>query len=108
MNGPKEVGQVTADENHPYKFKLERYKYILNEIHFLNENVYRYLTLFQTLATAIFGAGAAVYISWRKLAVDAAVARLTIKALLGLLVILALFAILSLLSGVLSWLDYRT
>jgi hypothetical protein len=89
------------------EFKLERYKYILGEIHFLNDSVQKYLTLFQTLATAVVGAAAAVFVSWRKLAIDAAMARTTVRGLLGLFLILAPFVILSVLAGVFSWLDYR-
>ena len=89
------------------EFKLERYKYILNEIHFLNENVHKYLSLFQTLATAVVGAAAAVFVSWRKLDIDAGTAVITIRALFTLFAMLAAFVILSVLAGVFSWLDYR-
>jgi hypothetical protein len=88
-------------------FKVERYKYILNELHSLNDNVHKYLTLFQTLATAIVAAGGAVFVAWPKLEIKPEMARLTIEALLGLLIILAVFVILSVMAGVLSWLDYR-
>jgi hypothetical protein len=89
------------------EFKLERYKYILTEIHFLNDNIHKYLTLFQTLATAVVGAGAAVFVSWKKLAIDAETARMTIQALLALLLALAGFVIFLVLAGIFSWLDYR-
>lgn len=88
-------------------FKLERYKYILNQINALNENLHKYLTLFQTLATAILSAVVAVVVGWPKLGINAGVARLGIRSLLGILVILALFVIFSVLSGVFSWMDYR-
>lgn len=88
-------------------FKLERYKYILNQINALNENLHKYLTLFQTLATAILSAVVAVVVGWPKLGISADVARLGIRSLLGILIILALFVIFSVLSGVFSWMDYR-
>jgi hypothetical protein len=88
-------------------FKLERYKYILQQIHTLNENLYRYLALFQTLATAIVGGGVAVLVSWQNLKVSAEVARVGIRGLLGLLIILTLFLIINVIIGVLSWFDYR-
>jgi hypothetical protein len=102
-----ETNPLLSDSHGSNAFTLERYKYILKEVHFLNENVHKYLTLFQTLATAVVGAGAAVFMSWRSLSIDAGMARMTIQALLGLFLILAAFVILSVLAGVFSWLDYR-
>ena len=89
------------------EFKLERYKYILGQIKSLNENIYKYLTLFQTLTTAIIGAGVSVFLSWRNLNITADVARLAIRCLLGLLIILGIFSITSIAIGVVSWFDYR-
>jgi hypothetical protein len=89
------------------EFKLERYKYILNQIHFLNENIHKYLTLFQVLGTAVVAGGALVFMSWRRLDIDAEAARMTIRALLYLLLMLISFLVLSVFAGVLSWLDYR-
>jgi hypothetical protein len=106
MSGPGKIDQQTI-YTETNKFKVERYKYILNEIHFLNESVHKYLTLFQALATAVVGGVAAVYVGWRKLPIDVVTARIAIHALLGLLVILALFVVLSVIAGVWSWLDYR-
>jgi hypothetical protein len=88
-------------------FKLERYKYILKEIHFLNENVHKYLSLFQALATAVVAGAAAVFVTWRKSGIDARTTIITMHGLLALFTMLALFVILSVLAGVFSWLDYR-
>jgi hypothetical protein len=98
---PREAEKIAA------QFLLERYKFILGELHSLNENIHRYLTLFQALATAIVAAGAALFVSWRKLEISADVARVTIETLLGVLIVLALFIILWIVSGIFSWLDYR-
>lgn len=35
------------------EFALERYRYILQQIHAVNENAHRFLALYQTLATAL-------------------------------------------------------
>jgi len=43
--------------------KTERYKYVLTEIHGLNDNVHKYLNLFQTPSTAVTGSGFAVFVS---------------------------------------------
>lgn len=88
-------------------FKLERYKYILKQIHFLNENTYTYLTFFQRLAVLILGAILALFLNWRKFGVDADTALLGVYGLLFLLVLFALFVVLYMLTGVVSWFDYR-
>ena len=88
-------------------FKLERYKFILQEIHFLNENIHKYLALFQALATGVISAGVAVFVSWQKLNISVDTARMAIYGLLGLVVFLAFFVILFILAGMFSWFDYR-
>lgn len=93
--------------NDGYDFKLERYKFILQEIHSLNENVQKYLTLFQALSTGIIGGGIGILLSWSKLDIDASLAILGLRGLVGLLVVLGLFVIISMLAGVFSWFDYR-
>lgn len=88
-------------------FKLERYKYILQQLHSLNENTHKYLTLFQSLTTAVIGGAALIFVSWKQLQIDAGTARVGVIAMLWLLVILAVFVVFSILSNVLSWYDYR-
>lgn len=90
------------------QFYLERYKYILQEIHALNENLHKYLSLFQTLATALATAGVAVFVSREQLDITPDIARAAIQGLLGLLVILAAFVIFSIIAGIFSWFDYRS
>ena len=90
------------------EFKLERYKYILQEQHELSAGVHKYLNLFQVLATSIIGAGVLVFVEWQSSNLSAAAARVTIEGLLGLLVILATFLIVSIVAGAISWFDYRT
>ena len=48
-------------------FKLERYKYILSQINNVNANVHKYLTLYQTVASAIIGAGVYLLMNWKNL-----------------------------------------
>src|SRR5208337_2327643 len=88
-------------------FKLERYKFLLQQINLLNENAHRQLTLYQSLATAVIGAGVLLFLKWREWKLDAADARLATRALLGLLGILTLFVVASIVVGVVSWLDFR-
>ncbi len=88
-------------------FKLERYKFILQQLDSLNQNHHKYLTLFQTLATAVVAGGVALFVGWRDLQIDAASARLGIRGLFGLLMILTAFLCFSIVAGIFSWIDYR-
>jgi len=88
-------------------FELEYYKYILQQLQFLNENTHKYLTLFQTLATAVVGGGVLIFISWRQVNIDAGTAKVGINGLLWLFIILGVFVVFSIISNVLSWYDYR-
>src|SRR5579864_2679270 len=88
-------------------FKLERYKYILQQLHTLNENGHKYLALFQTLATFIVGGGTYLFVSWHSLHISPDVARTSMQGLVGMLTLLTIFILSSLLSGIFSWVDYR-
>jgi hypothetical protein len=87
--------------------KTERYKYILQEIHSINENIHKYLTLFQTLATTIISGGIGIFVVWKSLKMDADAAKAAIQGALVLLIIVTLFIITSIIVSVLSWFDYR-
>ncbi|ETW98365.1 MAG: hypothetical protein ETSY1_19050 [Candidatus Entotheonella factor] len=88
-------------------FKLERYKFILQQIHTLNENTHKHLTLFQTLATALIAGGVGIFLSSKSDKVTAEIARTGIEGLLSLLTILALFVCALIIVGIFSWVDYR-
>lgn len=87
--------------------QLERYRYILQQLHVLNENVYRFLALYQTLATGLVGAALALFVGYQKWGIDAATARSGVLGLLWLVTIVAAFTVLLIVTGVLNWLDYR-
>jgi hypothetical protein len=95
------------DKDQSVSFKLERYKFILQQIHSLNENVHRYLTLYQTLATTIIGTGILVFVNWKNFGITADLAKVGIQALVGMLVILSIFIIIQIVAGFFSWIDYR-
>ncbi|MCA9150329.1 MAG: hypothetical protein KDA92_13555 [Planctomycetales bacterium] len=88
-------------------FKLERLRFVYNQIDRLNERFHKYIAQFQTLTTAILGAGAAVFLTWSKGAVGADVSRTVIQGLVGLLIVLGLFIVVFVSTGVISWFDYR-
>src|SRR5258708_14054402 len=64
-------GDIKQNKDYILEFKLERYKYILQEIHSLNENIHKYLTLFQALVTAIIGGGITIFLSRKMLRIYA-------------------------------------
>lgn len=101
MEGPKN-DNIRATE-----FKLERYRYILQQLNSLNDNHHKYLTLFQTLSAAVLGAGVGLFVAWRELRIDAETARVGLRGLFGLFLILVLFLIVSLFVSAMSWMDYR-
>jgi hypothetical protein len=86
---------------------VERYKFILQQIHASNENVYRFLAIYQGLATALATAGVTLFVGYGKWRLDVHVAKTGLSALLWLLIVVAAFTILLVLAGVLSWFDYR-
>jgi len=88
-------------------FKLERYKYILQQLNLLNENAHKYLALYQALATAIVGGCIALFVSWRGMQLNAEAAKIGIRAFLWLFIILTVFIIFSIIVSVFSWFDYR-
>lgn len=101
------MSEQSSSSSKSVDFKLEKYKYILQQRQALNENIHKYLTLFQTLITGIAGACVAIFAGWKELKIDAAVAITSIRGLMWLLIILALFVVMSILSTVFSWFDNR-
>lgn len=89
------------------EFQLERYRYILQQLHATNENVHRYLGLYQTLATALGGGVLLVFASRGSWDISAGTARASILGLLTLLTLVGLFSAMLIVIGILSWIDYR-
>jgi hypothetical protein len=87
--------------------QVERYKYILQQLHTLNENVYKLLAVYQTLATALVGAGLALFVGYKKWNIDAGTARAGIHSLLWLITTVAMLPMLLIVMGILNWIDYR-
>jgi len=89
------------------EFVVERYKYILQQIHTINENVYRFLAIFQTIATALVTAALALFVGYSKWGIKAGTARDGITGLLILITVMAAFTVLMIVVGTASWFDYR-
>ena len=88
-------------------FSLERYKYILGQIHAVNENVYKFLAIYQALATTTVGGALTVFVGYKHWGISSAVARTGVLGLIWLETIVACFTDLLIFIGVLTWLDYR-
>lgn len=88
-------------------FALERYKYILQQINAVNENVYRFLAIYQAMASTLVAAGLALFVGYRTWGIAPSVTRSGIVGLMLLITVIGLFTILLIFIGILSWLDYR-
>ncbi|MGI5213186.1 hypothetical protein [Plantactinospora sp. CA-290183] len=91
----------------PGDFHLERYKYILQQLHATNENAYRFLAIYQTLATTLAGAALALFVGYRKWEIEPGTAQAGVLGILCLITLVALFTTLFIVVGIFSWLDYR-
>ncbi|GGL07723.1 hypothetical protein [Planomonospora parontospora] len=89
------------------EFGLERYRYILHQISALNDNAYKFLGIYQTLATTIIGVALALFVGYRQWQINPATAKAGIIGLLCLETAVAAFTILLIITGILSWIDYR-
>ncbi|MED7926289.1 hypothetical protein SMD20_18685 [Nonomuraea sp. LP-02] len=89
------------------EFSLERYKYILQQIHTVNENVYKFLAIYQTLASSLVAAGLALFIGYRTWGITPVVTRSGIVGLMLLVTVIGSFTALLIVIGVFTWLDYR-
>lgn len=88
-------------------FKLERLKFVLQQIDRLNERFHRYVAQFQTLATLIVGAAAAVVVGRTDAQLSVQVTTQLITGLFGLLTLVAVFVIVLIATGMAAWFDYR-
>ncbi|WP_328904885.1 hypothetical protein OG230_18775 [Streptomyces sp. NBC_00234] len=105
MAAPDETRPEARTERH--EFALERYRYILQQIHAVNENAHRFLAIYQTLATTLVGATLALFVGYRNWGVAPATARGGVIGLLTLTTVVAAFTVTLIVVGAFAWLDYR-
>ena len=111
MGGQACEGMTALEETTPEagvarnEFALERYRYILQQIHAVNENAHRFLAIYQTLATTLVGAALALFVGYRNWEVEAATARGGVVGLLILTTVVAAFTITLIVVGAFAWLD---
>jgi hypothetical protein len=87
--------------------EVERYKFILQQLHSINENVYKLLAIYQALAVTLGGAALALMVGYEEWGIRPSVARTGVVGLMTLVSTVALFVVLLIAAGVASWLDYR-
>ena len=97
--GPSQAGRNDFD--------LERYKFILQQIHTTNENVQKFLGIFQGVATTLLTAGIGLFVGYRKWNLTPSIAETGIEAVMWLVTLTSAFTILMVLAGLFSWFDYR-
>ncbi|MFC5940234.1 hypothetical protein ABUL04_04770 [Micromonospora harpali] len=102
-DGPR-LSSLTETEQ---SFELERYKYILQQLHIANENVHRFLSLYQTITTTLAAAGIALFVSFKDLGLPATTARSGMLAIMLLITSVGAFTALQVIAGISSWFDYR-
>lgn len=103
-SGNDQVGQISEIEK---DFGLERYKFILQQMQALDENVHRFLTIYQTLTSTLVGGGLALFVGYRKWGIRTGTARSGVIGMMWLVTIIAAFTVLLIIAGILNWLDYR-
>lgn len=89
------------------ELSYERYRFILQQINAINENVYRFLAIYQTLITALAGAEIALFLGYKRWSLTPHLASDGVLALLVLQSSVACFTALMIIVGILSWFDYR-
>lgn len=88
-------------------FKLERYKFLNNQINILNLNVQKYLNQFQTIMIAIIIASVYIILHYKQFEIPKEIANISIRSLCYLSIGLSIFIALRILAGLFSWWDYR-
>jgi hypothetical protein len=89
------------------ELQIERYRYLQQQLHTVNENVYRFLTIYQTLATTLVAGALALWVGYRRWGIEPALARHGVVGILVLTSVVAAFTVLLIFVGILNWLDYR-
>src|SRR4051794_11854569 len=93
-------GDLMSDPNlNLNEFYLTRYKYLLDQIKATDENIYKFLSLYQALATALFGAIIALFVGHGNFQIDALSARGGVLLVMSLITVVALFSVILILCG---------
>lgn len=100
-------GQSSPNTEFLKEFGLERYRYIHQQLSALNDNVYKFLGIYQTLATAIVGGILTLFVGYKNWQIPPETARAGVLGLLCLETTIAAFTIMLIFMGMLSWIDYR-
>lgn len=87
---------------------IERYRFILQQINATNENVYRFLAIYQGLMTTLVGAQILVTLNARHWRLTPSTASASLYGLLALETLIGCFAVMLIAIGTFAWIDYRS
>jgi magnesium-transporting ATPase (P-type) len=85
-----------------------RYEHILEQIQSVNENVFRFLAIYQTLISALAAGQILLFINHQRWALTLSTTRIGLVGILVLETIVGVFASLMIIVGALNWFDYRS
>jgi hypothetical protein len=85
-----------------------RYGHILQQIQGVNENVFRFLAIYQTLISALAGGQVLLFINHQHWVLSQSTTKIGLVGLLILETIVGIFTALMITVGALSWFDYRS
>ncbi len=88
-------------------YYLERYGYILRQVEASNGAVYRFLGIYQTLATTIGGALVGLFVGHQKWELSVSTTKEGLVGLACLLSVVSIFSALMIFITILNWIDYR-
>lgn len=104
-----EIGWLrTADVELGRSIVEARYGHILQQIRVVNENVFRFLAIYQTLISALAGGQVLLFINHDHWALSQSTTKIGLYGLLILETIVGIFTALMVIVGALSWFDYRS
>jgi len=85
-----------------------RYQHILGQIQSVNENVFRFLAIYQTLISALVAGQVLLFINHQRWSLSPSTTRIALIAILVLETLVGVFSSLMIIIGIWNWLDYRS
>lgn len=85
-----------------------RYQHILGQIQSINENVFRFLAIYQALISALVAGQVLLFINHQHWSLSPSTTRIGLITILVLETLVGVFASLMIIIGIWNWLDYRS
>jgi hypothetical protein len=84
-----------------------RYAHILSQIKTVDDNVLRFLTIYQTVVSALVAGQVLLFVNHNRWALTAEITKIGLRGIFALEIIVGAFACLMIIIGMVAWLDYR-